>query len=337
MLRKIILFLILVSGYPLQSLVYRPVNIVIPDAASLALGGGGVSRGMDMLFAAHNPAALAEIMEPQMSFGMDALTRIDRLNSDYRVDPEYVPLVGGAIPLFPDSSAALVLQSPFSRRLDDEFIAYSLEAFYARSLSRNFSLGVSAGAMAGLQAKRFDGWGFTGSVGLLFRQDKISIGLSHRPGASIRYPVFTDGNPLEETFPGVSQGGISFYRQWGILTLETDYIRYSGVRFVSLSKDYTPQYPAGAFHPHIGAQFPVRRWPGITLYTGLMTEDYYDYAGKNDPQIIWTFGVSGIAGRDFWQEKLKISFGYASSFIPSAFAQKNNQIERMILTFSLYF
>lgn len=336
----VIIALLLAMPFFIHSLEYRPVDRTITDATSLALGGTGVSRGMESSFFAMNPASLAEIMGSEFHFGVDAMTRITRVNSDFRAEPEYIPAIAYSKALFPDAGAGIIVHSPFQRRFDDEFAAYSMEIGYARSISRNLAIGVSLGALAGLQAKRYDGWGVSMNAGLLFRNEDYSIGLSYRPPGKVEYPVFADSNPLSETYPGIALAGITFYQSWGIISIEADYMQNSSIRFVSNGTDMTPQAiknNTGNFHPHIGAQFPIKKWPGLTFYTGLMSEDYYDYKGENDPQIIWTWGISGIAGRSFWQERLKITFGYASSFIPSAFAKDNHQIEKMVLTFYLYF
>lgn len=336
----IIKSIIIISPMHAESILYRPVNRTITDATSLSMGGSGVSRGMESSYASMNPASVAEIMGSEFQFGVDAMTRITRVNSDFRTEPEYIPAISYSRAIFPNAGFGFLIHSPFQRRFDDEFAAYTMEIAYARSISRNLSIGASFGALAGLQAKRYDGWGVSFSGGLIFRKENYSIGLSYRPPGKIYYPVYTDANPLDETFPGIALGGISFYQSWGIISIEADYLQYSSVKFVSNNQDLTPKQikkNSGNIHPHIGAQFPVPRWPGLTFYTGFMSEDYYDYTGNNDLQMIWTWGISGIAGRSFWQERLKITFGYASSFIPSLFAKENNQIEKMILTFYLYF
>ena len=91
-------------------------------------------------------------------------------------------------------------------------------------------------------------------------------------------------------------------------------------------------------HPHIGFSFLLSRWlPGLTLRTGLHTEDFFDFNGSNSRQILWSLGFTVLAYEDIWENRLRVDVGYSSSSFVSLFWPENTKIDKLQLTINYQF
>ena len=205
---------------------------------------------------------------------------------------------------------------------------------------RYLNIGVTAGAMMGIEARSFIGWGFSGSLGLLSKNKYIDLGLFFRLSSIITYPIFSQGFPVTESTPHILRFGASKYFNMIRITFELEYLFWKNTSFQESSLETVPRFDPnflGFLHPHLGFSFKLLRWSGIKLKTGFFTEDYFDEFGNNQRQILWSVGFEGIAYNDFWRDRLKINFVYVSSSLFSLFWSENNQIEKFQVSFNYYF
>lgn len=320
---------------------YRPYDFYVGGARAAGAGATGVSAPDSAGSMAQNPAYLSEIETSAFAIAFDAQTRITRLQTDVNIQPEFIPLLNIAWPVKPNSGAGLIIQSPFQRRFpDSRFINYNIEAAFAHSISRSLNLGVSGGPAIGIENEQYQGWGFGYSVSMLYHNEHFRAGLLVRPGTKLNYSVFSTGKPVEEKLPDLYRAGISKRFNGVLLSLEVDYIDFNTSAFIHNSVATAPDFKEGYFgylQPHIGASFSLPWWPGLIFRGGVHTENFYDYQGNNERQVLLSLGFGGLAGAELWGERLRIDFSWVSSFIPSVLFEENNQIEKAQVTFEFIY
>ncbi len=321
--------------------IYRPYDVYRPSASSLAEGGTGVANPNNISGIIHNPAYAVSMTGSGISFALDAQTRISNLTAAFSLQPQYIPLLNFGLYVNKNSAITVGLHSPFQRIFPDTFfLAYCFEIGYAHTLMRYLNIGVTAGAMMGIEARSFIGWGFSGSLGLLSNNKYIDLGLFFRLSSIITYPIFSQGFPVTESTPHILRFGASKYFNMIRITFELEYLFWKNTSFQESSLETAPPFEPnflGFLHPHLGFSFKLLRWSGIKLKTGFFTEDYFDEFGNNQRQILWSVGFEGIAYNNFWRDRLKINFVYVSSSLFSLFWSENNQIEKFQVSFNYYF
>lgn len=323
--------------------IYRPIDVYQPGARGAGAGATGTSNIDSVEILGMNPAYAAEISTPRAALGVDAQTRITRVKSDQVIllKPQFIPMLNFAFPIMPNSGGGISVQSPFQRRFPDgNFIYYTIEGIFAHTLTRNLSAGISLGAGMGLELERFDGWGLSGSASLLYREAKWSAGLFIRPRATLVYSAYPGVDSFSETLPDIVRAAYTRDFSFVELTFGLEYVNWEAVRFNENGVNTAPVIEKGLFgriHPHIGAMFEIPRWPGLQFRTGFFTQDFIAFDGKNDRQILFTLGLGGLAGEDFWGERLRIDFSLISSFIPSLFWEENNSVEKLQMSFEFMY
>ena len=321
--------------------VYRPYDIYRPGARAMGAGATGVSNIDSIGTIGQNPSYLADISESAFAVGLDAQTRINRIQTQVSLQPQYIPVLAWGAPITENLGGGVIIQSPFQRRFpDDNFIVYTMEAAAAYPLTRRVNIGVTGGALVGLQSDRFAAWSATWSVSALYHADSFTLGMFFRPGAELSYQPFSTGALVDEKLPDFFKFGVSTHIKKVKLAFEVEHASFAGTYFRRNGVDITPNFRRGFFgnfHPRVGADFPMPWWPGLVFRTGMFTEDFFDFSGGNERQILWTLGFGGIAGSDFWGDKLRIDFSLASSFIPSFFWTESNQIEKLQVTFEFIY
>lgn len=338
---KAVSLLIFILSVQSLSAVYRAYDVYRPGARAAGAAATGTANIDSVGSLAFNPAYLADISSTAVALGADAQTRIDRIQTDYNIEPQFIPVLAFGMPVKPNSGAGVMIYSPYQRRFPDaDFIQYNIEGVYAFSLTRKLNIGVTMGAAMGLETERFDGWGYAFSLSALYHTENFNLGLLFRPGSTIEYSTYSTGQTLSEKMPDQLKGGISGF--WGPvkLTFELEYINWDNSYFIENNNDITPDFEKhylGRVHPHIGAEFPLIFWPGLNFRTGLYTEDFFDFTGNNERQILFTAGFGGLAGADLWGERLRIDFAIISGFIPSFFYNEAHQIEKIQVTFEFIY
>ncbi len=322
--------------------VYRPYDIYRTSAHSLAEGGTGTANVNSISGIPFNPAYLAAMYRGGISLGMDAQIRITRLKTDVSLKPQYVPIVNAALSIDDNSGIGVSLHSPFKRVFPDiSFIAYFWEVGYGYTISRYLDAGITLGGVMGIEAERYVGGGFSFSLGLLSQNEYVNIGLFFRLGSNINYSTFSRGVVVSEKLPHLIRLG--FYKKWELfsITLELEYIDWRSSSFKEFGIETKPQLEThflDFLHPHIGFAFELSRWlPGITLRSGFYTEDFFEYNGTNNRQILWSFGFSGLAYTDFWKDRLRIDVAYVTSALLSLFWEENNQIDKFQISVNYSF
>ncbi|RME92702.1 MAG: hypothetical protein D6767_02600 [Candidatus Hydrogenedentota bacterium] len=322
---------------------YRPIEIYYPGARSAAMGGTGTASIDSIETLGMNPAYVAEINETRASIGIDAMTRITRIKSEQAIllKPQFIPFLNVAFPIYPNSGAGISIHSPIQRRFPDQnFIFYVMEAMFGYTITRNISVGASAGAGLGVEAERYDGWGFSGSFSLLYRRPHYSAGIFYRLPTSLYYSEFPTSPDLQETMPDIFRAGIARHWKFVTITLDLEYVNWERVTFTQYGQNKTPPFASGFFgrvNPHLGAEFPIVWWPGLRFRTGFFTSDFFSFNGSNDRQILWSLGFGGLAGNVLWGDRLRIDFSLISSFIPSLFWKENNAVEKLQVSFEFLY
>lgn len=336
----ILFFLVIRAAFVSAFAIYRPFDVYRPGARAMGAGATGVSNIDSIGSLGQNPSYLADLTSAALAFGLDAQTRITRLQSDVSISPQYIPVISWGMPI-ENLGVGVLMQSPFQRLFPGEnFIFYTLEAAVAYPLTRRVNVGITAGVALGLQSNRFSAANGTWSVSALYHGDYFQIGFMYRPGASLQYDTFPDGSQIKEKMPDFFKMGLSTYIGVVKIAFELEQNAFTGSSFVRNGKDITPDFEKsilGRINPHIGADFPIFFWPGLIFRTGFFTDDFYDYKGANEKQILWTFGLGGVAGSEFWGDRFKIDFSWASSFLPGLFWKESNNIEKLQVTFEYIF
>lgn len=320
---------------------YRPFDINHSGARVQGAGATGVSSIDSIGSLAQNPAYLADITRPSMALGLDAQTRIQSVQSQFFVAPQYVPVVAWGMPVGQNGGVGLMINSPMQRLFpDSEYILYNIEGAYAYPITRSLNVGVTAGAAVGLQAQLYYATAFSWSLSLLYHRDAFFLGLLFRPGVVLDYSPYSSGSNLTERTPDYFKLGIS--RSFGLvaIALDIEQVSWQSSYFKENGTNVAPRFQHGfldGINPHLGFNFSLPYWPGLQFRTGFYTSDFYDFLGHNDRQILWTFGLGGLAGADFWGERLRIDFSLVSSFIPSFFWSEANQIEKLQVTFEFLY
>ncbi|MDH5716182.1 MAG: hypothetical protein OEZ22_00925 [Spirochaetia bacterium] len=336
----IFVFLFIINIYSSEG-IYRPYDLNRPGARSAGAGATGTSNIESLGSVSNNPAFLAEIYKPAFALGLDAQTRITSIQTNVSLKPQYLPVVAAAFPIGYNAGMGILIYSPFQRYFpDSDFIFYNMEPAFAYTFHRNLNMAITAGPAFGMQNKEFDGWGFTYSLSLLFRSKFVDSGLLLRPGTKITYETYVTGKSAEERTPHFIKGGITYKFELIKIALEAEYTNWDYSYFKENNINLTPAFEKGflgKINPHIGFDFALPFWQGLNLRAGIFTEDFYDFEGKNDKQILLTFGFGGLAGSNFWEERLKIDFSLISAFIPSFFWEESHQIEKFQLTFEFIY
>ncbi|MCS6985352.1 MAG: hypothetical protein NZM25_09555 [Leptospiraceae bacterium] len=321
--------------------IYRPFDIHYPGARSAGAGATGVSSIDSLGSLPMNPAYLADIHKPAIALGLDAQTRIQRVQAEFYMAPQYLPIVSWGTPLGPNGGLGLLAHSPIQRLFpDSEYILYNLEIAYAHSLMRRLNLAITGGMALGLQAQIYHAFAPCWSLAALYHHDWFDLGMSFRPGITLTYRPYPNGAVVEERTPDVLRLGLSHL--WGSvrISFEIEQVSWGSSYFRENQVDITPSFEPGFLHginPHLGLAFPLPPWPGLTFRTGMYTADFYDFLGRNDRQILLTFGIGGLAGEDIWGERLRIDFSLVSSFLPSLFWPESNRIEKLQMTFEFLY
>ncbi len=288
-----------------------------------------------------NPAYLADISNASVALGLDAQTRIQRVQTEFYVAPQFIPVLAWGSPLGNDGGVGLMINSPMQRLFpDSEYILYNVEAAYAHSITRSLNVGVTAGAAVGIQAQIYYATAFSWSISALYHHEQFNFGLLFRPGVTLEYNPYTSGSNVTERTPDFFKFGVSRWFGKVQVALEFEQVSWSSSSFQENGVDVAPRFEPGflgGINPHLGFSFPIPRFPGLQFRTGVYTADFYDFAGRNDRQILWTLGLGGLAGEDFWGERLRIDFSLVSSYIPSLFWKEANQIERLQMTFEFLY
>ena len=327
-----------VGGVPA---LYRPYDVYRPNTSSLGEGGTGVSNPKNINDIVQNPAYAASIKNSGMSFGLDAQARLTRIKTAVSLEPQYISVLNFGWVLNDNSAVTFGLHSPFQRVFPDTFfLTYCWEAGYAHTLFRYLDIGFTVGAAMGIEARRFVGWGFAGSVGLLSKSEYVNLGLFFRPSSRISYDGFSQGRTVSEKTPHILRFGAS--KAWGHfhLAFELEYIFWRNSSFqefgVEMAPTFSPHF-LDFLHPHLGVSFEIPKWAGLKIRTGIFTEDHFDSSGGNQRQVLLSMGLGGIAYNDFWEDRLEIDFVYVSSSIFSLFWSENHQIEKFQISFNYYF
>lgn len=320
---------------------YRPFDINYPGARVAGAGATGVSSIDSVGSLSINPSYLADLTKPAISIGIDAQTRIQRVQTEFYLAPQYLPILAWGTPLGKAGGFGFLAHSPIQRLFpDSEYILYNAEVAYAHSITRSLNFGITAGAAIGLQAQIYHALAPCWSVSALYHHDFFTFGLLFRPGVQLTYNPYTTGTTLNERTPDVFRFGISKFFGKVQISFDLEQISWNSSYFRENGVDVKPNFEPGflnGIHPHFGLTFSLPPWPGLTFRTGFYTADFYDFSGKNDRQILLTFGLGGLAGEDFWGERLRIDFSLVSSFIPSLFWKESNQIEKLQMTFEFLY
>ena len=341
---KIIFYCILYYGLinSLLASIYRPYDIYRTSAHSLAEGGTGTSNIDSISDIPMNPAYLASITKGGVGIGLDAQIRITTIKTDFSLKPYYIPLANIAFSLTPNSGIGFNLSAPFQRIFPDSFVInYFWELAYGYTLFRYLDVGITFGAVMGVDSQRYTGGGASGSISLLSRGSYGSFGFFYRPTSLVTYSSFPQATLFQELLPHILRAGYS--KKFSILTFtfELEYITWNTTSYKLNKKEIVPTFQPHFFnfvHPHIGLAFLLERWlPGLTLRTGLFTEDFFDYQGKNNRQVLLSLGFSALAYSDIWEDRLRIDFAYVTSSLFSLFWSENTQIDKFQLTISYQF
>ena len=114
--------------------------------------------------------------------------------------------------------------------------------------------------------------------------------------------------------------------------MELEYIDWNSSSFRVFGVESIPNFQPhflNFLHPHIGIAFEIKKWYGLKLNTGLYTQDFFDRNGNNSRQILWSFGINGVAFASFWKDRLKINIAYVTSSFFSLFYSESNAIDKI--------
>ena len=318
---------------------YRPFDVYRAGSRALGAGGTGVSNIDSIGSVQQNPAFLAEVISWRFALGSDAQTRITRIQNSFQLRAQFLPIIAAAMPVGDNYGLGIMFHTPFQRKfLQEDYIYYNTEIGFGFPITRHLSAGVTAGIGVGLQ-NIFDGYGFTYSLGLLYKTNAFDAGLFVKPGATLNYATFSTGKSLEERLPDFFKAGISKRLKSVRLTFELEYVNWEGSTYIEAGVNARPavfqSHFFGRVHPHFGASFDLPWFPGLQFRTGIMTEDFFDFNGINNRQVLMTFGLGGLGSRSVLGSQLRIDFSLVDSFIPSLIWNEANNIEKMQVTFEL--
>lgn len=338
--RKILSLLFLLTGVHQLEAEFRSYNIQRSGSA-LGAGGTGIVATDSASNLVSNPAVAANFNEPRISTSFEALTRIQNFSADGDVAATKMPSLSMSFPLTSNTATGLLFSIPFERTYPEgNFSTYTTELLVSHTVNRHLNIGATGGLGIARQSNSFTAYSPSGSLSLAWSAENYSAGAFYRPGMKLQWNNFLEGASVEEQLPDQFHIGAARLQKWGMLALSAEYTNWRRVSFVENDSELAPDFETGFLDYitfHGGIQFHIPRWSGLLLRAGAMTDNYYDLYGKNDRQILFTAGLGGYAGSDFWGERLKLDFSIVSSYLSSFFWNESHQIEQLQAAFEFQY
>jgi len=340
----IIIIILLTMLYSNLSSAWRSYDIYRNGAKGIAMGGAFAGIADDVSAIYFNPAGLVHQKKFSLFYTMDSqILLINPIDPSIKLTYKVPALLGFVFPLNNKKLmvAGFAINSPFQRKIPDEFAVYNFSPVFSFLLLKNLALGIKIGfnyaTYSGTGTS--NGYGYNYQVGMLYFYSKnLRIGLNYQGKNFIYWPHHGETFNVKENFPDILTIGTGYLlAKNAILSFDIEYQNWKGINYIEENKNTTPTINNGLFktiHPHLGFSF-LEKNSGAHIRTGLYTDSFLQYVNqkvKNDTQILWTIGIGGEA-----LKVIKVEASIADSYLLHFINKRNNQIETVQITVEYQF
>jgi len=312
---------------------YRPSEVHIADAVSAANGGSSVSLFPKVQTISQNPSGLMLTGFRKFTIGVDGREFLNKiLLNSRKVSINSLPYAALTIPWKERLATGVMFYTDFVHsNPTTDFFRYNSELIISIKLFDQLVAGMSSGLSTGVEALRYTGYGYTGSLSLFYKNKNINFGFLYRNSSPLYYKINAMGYPLKEIFPGIMKAGLTYTHPKFSITTDFEKIFWHHSRYIENGLDLTPPIQADKYfyiHPHISAAFPFHLYTDVTIRSGFFTADNFDYDGSSRRIFYYTIGSGLPLGTTIWSTPIQLNVAWVSSWIFSLLIKDNLQQEQ---------
>lgn len=321
---------------------WRTYDVYRCGAKGIAAGGAFTAVADEVSAIYFNPAGLVQLTNFSIFYTMDSQIKLVRIiDPTIKLTYKVPALLGFIYPLKNKQSTVIgfAIDSPFQRKIEDEFAVYKFAPQFSTEITRNFAVGFNIGLAYATYSPANSPYGFGVSyqIGLLYTPAKVfHVGINYQSKIKIYWGDRGAGaSDVKETFPDIlSIGTATLISSKLIGAFDLEFQNWKSIKFIENGNNTAPvdQIKNGFFktiHPHLGFIFLEER-TGAHMRTGVYTDSFMQYTEgvlKNKTQLLWTIGIGAYA-----LKILKVEASLTDSYLTYFINKNNNKIETIQIT-----